>query len=268
MEKSLRLLAFMLGFLSSYSSLAQHAFLPKLEITKGTTYVVGSGNMLQVDTLILHDKSSIRFTPGSKGRLDAKVAYVGDACTITSKGLNGKHGKPGTAGTNGEDGGSLEIAIHFIKLGSLAIDTRGGDGGNGYKGKNGAKPKTKQTRSTAIDSKGQVVTVYRPEITSTGSKGEAGTPGGAGGNGGDLTFTYSTSNFVLNFNHNPRTAQKATGLVEVFYQAGKAGLAGKDGNSYVGMNEPGTAVITGGPVSKAHVQKQAGQLKLVNANAQ
>ncbi|MHC2990755.1 hypothetical protein OB13_03860 [Pontibacter sp. HJ8] len=266
MRKTLRLLTFSVGFLAYYTSLAQATSIPKLEIAKGDTYIVGPENLLVVDTLILHDKATIRFAPNGKGRLAAKVAYVGDACTITSKGAHGKHGKLGTAGTDGEDGSNLEIAVHFMKLGSLTIDTRGGDGGNGYKGKHGTKPKTKHAHSTTIDSQGQVATVYQPVIGGTGSKGEAGTPGSAGGNGGDLTLAYSSSNFVINFNHSPRSGLKASGLIEVLHQTGKAGLAGKDGNSYVGMNEAGTTVITGGPVTKAHEQKQVGQIMLVNNN--
>ncbi|WP_347156892.1 hypothetical protein [Pontibacter chitinilyticus] len=85
----------------------------------------------------MHDKSTIGFTPESKALLSAKVAYVGDNCTIAANGSKGENGEKDTDKATGEDGGNLKIDVHFIALGSLTIDTRGGNGGNGYKGKNG-----------------------------------------------------------------------------------------------------------------------------------
>ncbi|MFD2245881.1 hypothetical protein [Pontibacter ruber] len=164
--------------------------LPRLELQAGEVYQVGPKNTLVVDTLILHDKATIRFAPGTTGMLGVKVAYVGNNCTITSKGADGAHGNREAAGADGENGGNLDIDIHFEALGSLVIDTRGGSGGKGYTGKPGSKPRTYTTSHQVTDSSGKTYTVHKTDQVSTGTNGEAGTPGGAGGDGGNLTLSY------------------------------------------------------------------------------
>ncbi|WP_144266250.1 hypothetical protein [Pontibacter ummariensis] len=220
-----------------------------------------------MDTLVLHDASTIRFTSSKKGLLGVRIAYVGEGCVITSKGASGEHGSRVLSGANGADGSDLEIDIHFMTLGSLTLDTRGGDGGNGYIGKNWNMPSTQTTSRRVPDGKGGLTSVTRNIQTSMGSTGEPGSPGGAGGKGGDLILTYSTDRFALNFNHNPRPGQKKeVHFIEILYEAGKHGKAGRNGNSYTGSREVGTTVIPGNTVSARHQPQQNGTIKLVNAN--
>lgn len=67
MRKTLHLLAFSIGLLASYTSLAQATSIPKLEVAKGDTYTVGPENTLYVDTLILHAKAAIRLALSQHG---------------------------------------------------------------------------------------------------------------------------------------------------------------------------------------------------------
>jgi len=261
------LLSIIIVVLLASKANAQDTHQNRLEVQQGEVYQVGPGNVLILDTLILHKGASIQFSPRQKGVLQVKAAFVGDNCNISSVGVNGSHGSLGVAGTNGTDGGNLDISIHFVKLGSLIIDTRGGNGGNGYVGKNGKKPRSQKTASTVLDASGNPQTVYRTTLVSTGTKGEAGTPGGVGGNGGDLTLSYSSDDFVINFNHQARYAQKASRLIEVKLNAGTTGKPGKDGNSFVGVTEAGTAAIPGAPVSVSHQPRRDGQLKLIKADS-
>ncbi|WP_162427349.1 hypothetical protein [Pontibacter pudoricolor] len=239
---------------------------PKLEVRAGQVYVVGPDNRLIVDTLVLHNNAEIKFAANTTGTMVVKAAYVGDGCTITSRGSDGEHGKRNVPATNGGNGGDLELNIHFIKLGSLALDTRGGAGGKGYIGKNGSKPVTKKEATKVMGKDGNYSTVYHTTIVKTGSEGESGTAAGAGGSGGDLTLTYSTEGFVINFNRNARYSQKATRHINIMTQAGKTGIPGKDGRSYVGFQEEGAAVITGAPIPAPYQKQTDGQLKLINAN--
>jgi hypothetical protein len=238
----------------------------KLEIKAGQVYVVGPDNRLIVDTLVLHNKAKIKFAANKTGTMVVKAAYVGDECTITSRGEDGEHGKRNVPATNGEDGGNLELNIHFIKLGSLAIDTRGGVGGKGYIGKSGSKPVTKKVATKVMGTDGNYSTVYQTTIVKTGSEGESGTAAGAGGSGGDLTLTYSSDGFVINFNRNARYSQKATRHINIMTQAGKTGIPGKDGRSHVGFQEAGSAVITGAPIPAPHQKQTDGKLKLINGS--
>lgn len=239
---------------------------PKLEIKSGQVYVVGPDNNLIVDTLIMHNKAEIKFAANTAGTMVVKAAYVGDGCTITSTGTDGEHGKRNGPATNGENGGDLELNVHFIKLGSLAIDTRGGDGGNGYSGKNGSKPVSQKVATKVMQPDGNYTTVYKTVIVKTGSEGERGTAAGSGGSGGNITLTYSSAEFVINFNRNARYSQKATRHINIMTQAGKTGIPGKDGRSYVGFQEAGSAVITGAPIPVPYQRQTDGQLKLINAN--
>lgn len=136
--------------------------LPKLVVKAGEVYTVGEANSLQVDTLVMHDGATIKFSPTTAGQLIAKVAHVGAKCTISSKGADGENGangengrnrhfgnsrtskalglngQNGEAGQNGSSAGSVDISIHFASLGSLTIDARGGNGGDGGHGGRGA----------------------------------------------------------------------------------------------------------------------------------
>lgn len=263
MKNTLLLIA--LGILISYNSFAQIKPISKLEIAKGTTYVVDQSNVLVVDTLIMHDKAIIQFANGQQGKLGARIAYIGENCLITAKGADGTNGKaekPGTQGrvgqpsvktkgaraTDGEDGGSLELDMHFMKIGKLTIDTRGGKGGNGANGANGIRPmgQSNSEVSSATNLTGHPAT-----------NGKPGMPGGFGGNGGNVTFKYSTHDFIPNFNQ----SQNSNNII-ILHKGGENGLAGKSGNTYMNHNTtiPGTH---GATIEKNSID---GKLQLIDAN--
>lgn len=202
----------------------------KLEIGKKETYTV-AGNLLQVDTLILHDKGTIRFAEGQQHQLEVQHAYIGEGCTITAAGANGKPGSLGRNGEDGTDAGSLRIKMHLVKLGSLALDTRGGTGGDGYRGKKGRMWREETFTRQQPDGKGGYTTVTYTEMID-GTPGEPGTSPGLGGNGADVMFYYSTSGFKPNFNRDD-----APHSITVLYQAGQTGEEGHDGYSYSNFSE-------------------------------
>ncbi|AKD02058.1 hypothetical protein POKO110462_18825 [Pontibacter korlensis] len=219
----IKLLPFIPLLLTSAYTHAQN--LSKLEVGKKDIHVVTS-NILQIDTLIMHDKSTLLFPSGQHNTLKVKYASIADNCTISSAGTNGKAGKLGVDGENGTDAGGLDIDVHLVQLGSLTVDTRGGSGGNGYRGKNGRKPRTEIHTNKVDDGKGGVTTVTTEHIVD-GTAGEQGTAPGVGGNGGDITFRYSTGGFIPNFNRSD-----AKRSIFLLYQAGKTGKPGRDGISY------------------------------------
>lgn len=234
----------------------QQRSIPKLVIPKGQTYQVSPGNTLVVDTLIMHDRSIIAFDPTLYGILEARVAYVGDKCVISSSGADGKMGKHLEQGEDGKRGGSLSLVMHFASLGQLTIDTRGGNGGNGANGRNG-KLGTQDTYKTRTfsDSKGNVITeqILVPGIP--GTDGTDATQGGNGGSGGNLSFTYSTQGFMPVFNRPDRNANS----IIIENAAGRSGDTGEPGKGgYTNMD---------GTIRVADIKKPLdGYIQLINLN--
>lgn len=284
MKKSL-LLSASFSFLFSYA-FAQHTTIPKLVIAKGKTYTVGPGNTLLADTLIMHDKSTIVFAPETQGVLQARVAIIGDKCTISSRGNDGASSNVGIApkraedrrtlnntgitlangevvnpdpmdhGARGQDGGDMILELHFDKLGSLTIDSRGGRGGNGTDGKNGKKgtPDREETRKVLV-AKGQYVTETILIAGNKGTDGSDATAGIAGGNGGNIDLTYSTNNFIPVFNNS-----KSKNRISILHTAGETG---RDGIPGLG----GQGSVDGRVVRSRLADSKDGQLKLNNANS-
>ncbi|WP_018479747.1 hypothetical protein [Pontibacter roseus] len=242
MKKTLLLLTSTFTLLTLHTAQGQQAAIPRLEVAKGETYVVHENNILVVDTLIMHDKATIKFASDLPAELGARMAYVGDNCLITTKGADGKNskasklglaslpGRPGTAAetgkpsTDGEDGGHLELDMHFMELGRLTIDTRGGKGGNGAKGANGRRPISESNNQIGYGNNTARYLVSGDPSTN----GKPGTPGGFGGNGGNVKLTYSTHNFTPSFNQ-PQNHRSIT----ILYRGGENGVSGKAGKSYI-----------------------------------
>jgi hypothetical protein len=284
MNKNLLLTA-SLSFLFTYT-FAQHTAIPKLVIAKGETYTVGTGNTLVVDTLIMHDKATIVFAPETQGVLQAKVAVIGEKCTISSKGKDGASSNVGIApkraedrrsinnsgivlangevvnadpmdhGTRGQDGGHLILELHFVKLGSLTIDSRGGRGGSGTNGKDGNKgtPDREQTRKV-LGANGQYITESVLVLGRKGTDGSDATAGIAGGHGGNIDLTYSTHNFIPVFNNS-----KSRNRILLLHTAGETG---KDGTPGLGGNRS----VDGRVVHARLADSKDGEIKLTNANA-
>jgi hypothetical protein len=114
--------------------------------------------------------------PGNPGDHAANGLSAGDA------------GQPGGSGSGGNRGGNIKIYAQTIK-GSLAILSKGGDGGNAQDGGNGAKGPS-----------GTPWTTNNPTATGGnggkgGAAGAAGTPGD-GGNGGAIIVNTLDGSFA------------------------------------------------------------------------
>lgn len=251
--------------------------LAKLEVPAGQTYVVEAPYHLQVDTLILHDNASIQFAPATLGKLEAKAAYIGSGCEISAKGKDGDDGRrglssrngaagspkvsrtispdgeDGSPGENGQDAGYLELYLHFISLGNLRIDTRGGDGGAGGSGGNGFRGSGSEIESrTGTNSQGSAYT-YNIEVPGRlGGFGGNAAQGGSPGNGGNLLLVFSSDNFIPIFNHG---ANKNG--IDILYMAGQAGANGEPGRGGYNASNGEKATIV------LH-EKMNGRVALIN----
>lgn len=257
MRKKLQTL-FFLCFTAFTPSIAQQTAIPKLEISKGDTYVVGQDNTLRVDTLIMQDKAIIKFNPDQHGVLEAKVAIIGNKCVISSKGSEGRDGIDLISGENGGNGGDLSLVMHILSLGKLTIDTRGGSGGAGVNGKNGHKGTLERTETktyTDVSGKQQTVTVVIPG--EAGTNGTDATHGGNSGNGGNVSLTYSTNGFIPVFN-NPKWDKNS---IVILHTAGSRGRTGEPGKG-------GTHRMDGAVVFSEVRNSRDGRVQLINLNNQ
>ncbi len=86
------------------------------------------------DTLILEDQSVIKISPGLPSfTLYAQYVKIGQNCLITSKGVDGKDGThTHIHGKWGKNAVPLNLYLNIYELGNLSIDTRGGNGGQGF----------------------------------------------------------------------------------------------------------------------------------------
>lgn len=214
--------------LAATTAFAQTKHISKLELKPKQVYLVGADNILSVDTLIMGDKSVIRFSPEAPGALRVGKAFVGEKCTIESRGKDGEHTRKGRPGTQGYDGGDLDIIIHFEELKSLIVDTQGGAGGNGLNGKNGKRGiPDRQEKKIIKGAKGEDIITYEFIPGIAGTNGTNASQGHKGGNGGDIILTYSTASFIPVFNHT--NATHSITLLHTIGNTGKDGLPGKGG---------------------------------------
>ena len=187
-----------------------------------------------VDTLILEDESTLRFSRSSV--MIVEHAFVGEKCLITSAGVHGR--KPGDSG---EPGDNLSLVMVFHEIGSLTIDTRGGDGQKGQPGLPGANGESYQER------------------------GKQGENGGDGGEGGALRLFYSTVGFQPSINGEGKRS------IKLRYTGGRSGIGGdggmggrpirtdRTGKSYVCGTCPAAA---GGPRGNPGIPGADGVLQL------
>lgn len=143
----------------------------RLVVPEGT-YAEVMQVVLEVDTLIMEDNSSLRFTELwhrltiNHAKLRGEVSWKGA-------------GKPGEdEGSPGENCATLSIRVIFHELGRLVIDTRGGAGSRG---------KTPKAKTGYIN-------LARPGN------------GGNGGDGGDVTLTYRCLGFTPRFDKGKKNA--------------------------------------------------------------
>ncbi|RAU81618.1 hypothetical protein [Pontibacter arcticus] len=224
---SIFLLLLCVGFVSN--SQAQQV-LSKLEIKAKEVYTVNPDNILLVDTLIMHDKAVIQFNAGTPAFVGVNTAFVSRDCKFMLKGKNGLLKENDPESLEGKDGSSIEIDIHFEKLGSLFVDTRGGNGAKGVDG-NYEVQSTKKT-----DADGSFKSLAPAKAAVAGGKG------GKGGQGGNVSFAYSSNGFIPRFNQ-----YRKQHAIIIVTQGGKGGKPGNMGK----FEGPG------GP---------NGQIKLINKN--
>lgn len=176
----------------------------KVVVPKDQSFVVDTDS-IYIDTLIQYDKSRLKFAmPHTK--LAVENAFLGKNCVWDASGRKGVNGKVGRKiitsldinGGDGEDGKSIAAVGVFHELGSLAITTKGGDGGQGTNG--------------GTDQSGTLV-------NPTGG-GLSGGLGGNAGNGGDLTFYYLCVGFLPLFNE---------GREHVIFLDSRGGIGGRGG---------------------------------------
>ncbi|WP_162427347.1 hypothetical protein [Pontibacter pudoricolor] len=238
--KTKNLLLTFIIFLLGIEATSQSRNSRTLEIRSYETFFVGPENELDLDTLIMHNNSILRFDPAKPGKLVARLAIIGRKCKITAKGADGEEGNNFTPGEDGRNGGTLDVFLNFKSLGWLIIDIRGGDGGNGANGISGLKGKPSKTETRSyIDAKGKLQTTTIVQLGDPGSDGTDATRGGSGGSGGQLKLTYDSKLFTPTFNQSKKKAQS----VNILYAGGVKGKDGTPGKGGMGSKD-GTVKYT------------------------
>lgn len=175
----------------------------EFRVPLGTTVIIGPRlQNIIVKRLVLEDESTIQLSPElcSNGlpcswTIFAEEAIIGLDTRIFGKGDSGSNGDPGERGRDGDrckggsdapidggDGGhgangiSIRATLGIAKIGSLYIESSGGNGGNGGHGANGGNG---GRGSCGLNCKG-----------GNGGRGSDGGNGGYGGNGGDIHVEF------------------------------------------------------------------------------
>lgn len=167
--------------------------LGKLVLADNEKFVIENSDILVVDTLIMHDSSSIILNLSKNDNfIHAKEVVVGANCFIIGRGVDGRQGtrgeKPvtpqapcrrGLPGTNARNGAlgqdAINLSLYANNLtieGSLIINLNGGDGGDGGQGGEGGDGGSGTKFCVAGD----------------GGKGGNGANGASGGKGGNLNL--------------------------------------------------------------------------------
>lgn len=206
------ILAATLLLLGDASQLRAQSAISRLVINENEVYQVGPDNVLLADTLVMHDKATIQFNQGKPALMGVNAAFIGRNCKVIAKGLDGSFRRTDVYASNGQDGSPAEVNIHFVTLGSLVIDT---GGGNGDTGEDGVSELASTTKSDGDGTYKSAAPVHAPK---------AGGPGGRGGNGGNITLTYSTQDFIPRFNQ----YRKQNSII-LLYKGGTGGKPGRYG---------------------------------------
>ncbi len=205
--------------------------LAKLSLSKGEKYLIQASDILVVDTLVMADSSQIVLNRDKKDNfIHAKIAIIGEGCSINGFGLKGKDGVSGNNGQEqlspcrqggpgkdadqglaGNHGNNLFIYSDDIQInGSLTINLNGGDGGDGGKGGQGGGGGPGTRVCTGGD----------------GGQGGSGARGGHGGDGGTLTINcFRCPDFQILIGTRLHIKNYG-GFGGLGGQAGRGGLAG------------------------------------------
>ena len=199
--KALKCFLILLGTipaLKSYSQILTDSHYSIVVLDEGARGIIGVDS-IHIDTLVLNDDSSLKFYQSTK--LVVERAFIGKRCEINSAGSDGLNGiQPGQLnGEHGKDGKDLILVVNFNELGSLIINTSGGNAAHGR----------------------------------NGGEGQDGGDGGNGGKAGNLTLIYAHEGFVPIFN-----SQGHKHTIQLQYVGGKPGIGGRGGRGSKGMKAP------------------------------
>lgn len=202
--KRLTFFLILFGFLlsqKSHSQIVTDRYYSKLVVGQDVHLIIGTDSIF-IDTLILNNDASLKFYQNTI--LEVEHAFIGKRCELNSAGSHGLNGKQPNQlnGEHGQDGKNLILIVNFKALGSLAINTSGGNGGSAANGR-------------------------------SGGDSQNGGDGGNGGTAGNLTLIYSHEGFVPIFNSGDH---KHT--IELRYFKGEPGNGGLGGKGGSGMKAP------------------------------
>lgn len=202
--RALKCFLVLLGFLLSLKSNSQilaDNYYSIVVVEQGVQGIIAIDSV-HIDTLILNNDSSLKFYQNTK--LVVENAFIGNRCEINSAGSHGQNGKHPNQlnGENGKDGNNLILIVNFKELGSLVINTSGGNGGSAANGR-------------------------------SGGDNQNGGDGGNGGTAGNLTLIYSHEGFVPIFNSGGHNHN-----IELRYFGGEPGNGGLGGRGGSGIKAP------------------------------
>lgn len=117
-------------FLLVFSTQAQYVkrskrhkknFINKIEIKPKDIFIVNKSLVL-CDTLVMHDKATLKIRSAKPFVMYARVVKIGKKCLIDASGDHGTLNAP-----SGKDGTHVSLQFNVYALGSLLIKTKGGD---------------------------------------------------------------------------------------------------------------------------------------------
>lgn len=168
----------------SFGAFAQYT-VSKLTVPKGDEIQISDGEV-QIDTLIMEDKSKIVFL-ALETRLTIKHAFIGKKCSWDASGARQVTVQTNEyAAPSGMPGRDLHANVMFHSLGYLTINTAGANGKNGF--------------SRAFPGDGK--------------------QGGDGGNGGQVSLTYRSPGFPITFDEGDLHS------IYLKLEGGRAGVGG------------------------------------------
>jgi len=181
---TLTLLGLSLGAFAQYT-------VSKLTVPKGDEIQISDGEV-QIDTLVMEDKSSIVFL-APETQLTIKNAFIGKKCSWDASAYTGPvRFQPTEDGAlSGMPGRDLHVNVMFHSLGYLTINTSGANGKNGL------------TRTFPGDGK----------------------QGGNGGNGGKVSLAYRSPGFPITFDEGDLHS------IYLKLEGGRAGVGGSKSKS-------------------------------------
>lgn len=227
MKLSITLIMTLFIALNLKGQVLDKSYYSELKVPDKATYLVDTDS-LYIETLILGDKSTLKFKQDAQ--LIVERAFIGEYCMLDASGTPGEHGNVGkidptraqmldAQGQDGQDGVNLRLVMVFETLGSLTINTSGGEGGNGGEGEYGGSGQTYIYKASVA----RGTAIYR--------KGGNGGNGGNGGHGGNISLMYTCKGFVPRISHASKKI-KQKHAINLNYFGEKGGTGGQGGKGW------------------------------------